>query len=58
MNNNSFINNPIISFRLNALEELLIQISSRLEEIEEKLNALKLETIKEEEEDVMDLMCE
>ena len=44
MNNKTvFTNNPIITFRLNALEELLMQISSRLDEIEEKINALKID---------------
>lgn len=42
-NKNTLTNNPIITFRLNALEELLMVISSRLDELEEKLSALKLE---------------
>jgi hypothetical protein len=49
MNNKNFTTNPIISFRLQALEELLISISSRLDDIEEKIK--KLDTIKEEEDE-------
>ena len=41
MNNNNVENNSIITFRLNALEDLLIKISSRLECLEEKINLFR-----------------
>jgi len=43
MNNNT--TNPIVSQRLYALEELLITISLRLDELEDKLNAINVSNI-------------
>ena len=37
--------NPIVSQRLYALEELLITISLRLDELEDKLNAINVSNI-------------
>ena len=45
MNNNNFTTNPIVSQRLYALEELLITISLRLDELEDKLNAINVSNI-------------